>query len=297
MLPFLQQAIQARKLLIYSGDGARHPMNAAELINSTSKTLDGGPITVFDASSYGGEALMETLKASEKRLISYAVDLGTNVTTALDSAEQQVRDLRYARGILTSRYAQQSTRTYTIRNVDQKAKTLIIEHPVRRDFKLVGGKPMETSATAYRFEVKLAPGATEKFPVVEEHEYSQTLSLTNLDSATIFRHMQNRALSEAGRKQLEKLAAIKKAMEDTQSTLRQNEAEIQNLTRDQDRLRRNIESLNQVAGQQNQVQSYARTLAEREAKLAALRDREAKLNAQRVTLEREANTLMAAMEF
>jgi hypothetical protein len=58
LLPFLQQNIDARKLLIYSGGASEHPTNAAELTNSTGKTLDGGPITVYDGGAYGGEALM-----------------------------------------------------------------------------------------------------------------------------------------------------------------------------------------------------------------------------------------------
>src|ERR1039457_6298929 len=82
MLPFLQQTIEGRKLLIYSDHSSQHPTNAAELTNSSGKTLDGGPITVYDAGAYAGEALMETLKASDKRLISYAVDLGTRITEA-----------------------------------------------------------------------------------------------------------------------------------------------------------------------------------------------------------------------
>ena len=45
-----------------------------------------GPITVYDGGAYGGEALMETLKATDKRLISYAVDLGTRITTQFDSS-------------------------------------------------------------------------------------------------------------------------------------------------------------------------------------------------------------------
>jgi len=43
MFPFVQQQIGARKLLIYSESYGEHPMNAAELTNSTGKTLDGGP--------------------------------------------------------------------------------------------------------------------------------------------------------------------------------------------------------------------------------------------------------------
>jgi hypothetical protein len=62
MLPFLQQKIAARKLLIYSESYGENPMSAAELTNNTGKTLDGGPLTVFDGASYGGEALMNTVK-------------------------------------------------------------------------------------------------------------------------------------------------------------------------------------------------------------------------------------------
>jgi hypothetical protein len=109
MLPFLQQPIGARKLLIYSENYGEHPMNAAELNNSTSKTLDGGPITVFDAASYAGEALMTTLKAGDKRLISYSVDLGTRVTTLLDLGRELVREIHINRGTLTARLALDET--------------------------------------------------------------------------------------------------------------------------------------------------------------------------------------------
>src|ERR1019366_2773026 len=93
MLPFLQQTIEGRKLLIYSDHRSQHPTNAAELTNSSGKTLDGGPITVYDAGAYAGEALMETLKASDKRLISYAVDLGTRITEAFGSKAAIMREI------------------------------------------------------------------------------------------------------------------------------------------------------------------------------------------------------------
>jgi hypothetical protein len=98
MLPFLQQKVNTRKLLIYMESFGLHPMNAAEIANSTGKTLDGGPITVYDANTYAGEALVETLKAGDKRLITYGVDLGARVTTAFDSSRANVREIHFARG-------------------------------------------------------------------------------------------------------------------------------------------------------------------------------------------------------
>ena len=65
----------------------------------------------------------------------------------------------------------------------------------------------------------------------------------------------------------------------------------------QDRLRQNINSLNQVSGQQQQVQSYAKQLADQENKLAALRDRAAELHRKRAALEAELNSTIEKMEF
>src|SRR5208283_1129330 len=100
MLPFLQENIESRKLLIWSDRSSEHPTNAAELTNTTGKVLDGGPVTVYDGGAYGGEALMETLKAGDKRLVSYAVDLGTRITEAFGTGTAVVREIRAKHGVI-----------------------------------------------------------------------------------------------------------------------------------------------------------------------------------------------------
>gem|GEM_PF-6365986 len=56
-----------------------------EIQNTSGQTLDGGPVTIFEGGAYGGEALMETLKAGDKRLIGYGVDTAVRMATKLDS--------------------------------------------------------------------------------------------------------------------------------------------------------------------------------------------------------------------
>jgi hypothetical protein len=297
MLPFLQQKIAARKLLIYSDLRSQNPMNAVELTNDVGKTLDGGPVTVYETSAYAGESLMETLKASDKRLVSYAIDLGTRVTTQFDSTSNIVREIHFRRGILTARQAMQETRTYTIRNVDQRPKVLILEHPARPGFQLVNLKPAETTAVAYRFEIKLAAGAVEKFPVTEERVFDSTYAIANLTPDVLASYVQNKALGEAGRLQLEKIAQQKRLIAEADGSITRTEREISDMTNDQSRLRQNIDSLNRVAGQQEQVQQYARQLAAQETQLAAARDRQAGLRKKRAALESDLNALIEKMEF
>jgi hypothetical protein len=297
MLPFLQQKIGARKLLVYSESYGLNPRDAAEITNNTGKTLDGGPITVYDAGNYAGEALVETLPMSDKRLISYGVDLGTRVTTAFDSSQNVVREIHFRRGVLTSRVAAQETKTYTVKNVDAKAKTLVIEHAQRPGYTLLERKPSETTANAYRFEVKLAASATDTFPVREERVYDQTTSVSSMTPDILATFVRNKALNDAARRQLDQIAQKKSEVAANEAALRQTESDLTSLTQDETRLRSNIESLNRVSGQQDQVQQYARQLAAAETKLAALRDTQSDLRRKGAALQSELNALMEKIEF
>jgi len=66
---------------------------------------------------------------------------------------------------------------------------------------------------------------------------------------------------------------------------------------DQDRVRKNIQSLNQVSGQQDQVQKYAGQLATQEAALASSRDKLSDLRKQQATDESRLNTLIEKLDF
>ncbi|MBV9770237.1 MAG: hypothetical protein JOZ32_11750, partial [Bryobacterales bacterium] len=286
-----------RKLLIYSESYGEHPMNAAELNNSTAKTLDGGPITVFDAASYAGEALMTTFKARDKRLISYAVDLGTRVTTQFDASRDVVREIHLNRGVLTARLAVDETKTYTVRNIDEKPKTLIIEQPERPGYKLIGQTPTETTANTYRFEVKLSPNATVKFPVAEERVYETTTSLSNLTPDVLLTYIQNKALSDSARRQLQQILTAKREISDFDNQIKQIESDLGTIVTDQNRIRENIDSLNKVSGQQDQVQKYASQLATQESEFARSRDKLSDLKKQKASAESKLNGLIEALDF
>ena len=298
MLPFLQQKIAARKLIIYSDQTRPNPFSAAELTNNTGKTLDGGPITVYDANTYAGEALVETFKNADKRFISYGVDLGTRVSTNLNSRTDNIRELHARNGLIVTRSAVVQTRTYTALNVDARAKTLIIEHPIRGGFTLIDTpKPSETAEDVYRFEVKLAANGKAELPVMEENVYDQQIQVSSLNSGSLLVYLRNKAISAIGRRQLQQLADLKTKIEATDADKQSVAGQIANVTRDEQRNRENISSLSQVSGQQQTVQDYARKLADQETQIAGLRDREAALDQQKSTLQEQLNDLIGKLDF
>jgi hypothetical protein len=297
MLPFLQQPIEARKLLIFSDHSSTHPTDAAELVNNSGKTLDGGPITIYDGGVYGGEALMETLKAGDRRLISYAVDLGTRITEAFGSKQAVVREIHLNRGILTTRVAAEETRTYTVKNVDQKAKSLIIEHPIRPEYALLNREATRKTPQAYRFEIQLAPGATQEFPVQEERVYSESTQVSNLTPDILVTYIANRSLTTTQRAELQQISDQKRQVSENATALQDAARQIQDATNDESRIRQNISSLNSVSGQQQLVQTYARQLDAAEQRLASLRDRQAELQKRKASLEGTLNHLMETLNF
>ena len=297
MLPFLQQRIAARKILIYTEDYGQNPMSAAELTNNTGKTLDGGPITVFEGDSYGGEALMTTVKNADKRLISYAVDLGTRIGSDEDSGKERIIEVHANRGVITTKSAQRETTTYTIRNVDAKPKTLIIERPIEENQKVISPKPVESTATAHRFEVKLAPSATTKFEVVEEGSDSSTIVVSNVTSEVLVACTSQKAISDAGRRALQQIVDQKAKIAAIDASIRQTHSEMDEITQAENRLRQNIQTLNSVSGQRDQVQTWSQQLASEEVQYAKLRDQAADLDKQKAGLQNSLNDVIDKLEF
>ena len=273
MLPFVQQEISARKLLIYTERSQReNPLNSAELTNSTGKTLDGGPLSVYDGGVYAGEALVNTFKAGDKRLLSYASDLGTRVVEEENSAPNVLREVKATGGVVTVRQTREATKTYNISNVDRKVKTLVIEHGIRYNHKLIALKPTEQTKTHYRFEVKLTGDAAQSLVVKEEETMVESNHLGSVSDEQIGIWILSNRLSPEAKQTLGAIAVLRRQITESNNTIRNLTAQTTEATSDQQRVRQNLSSLNSVAGQQERVQKYASDLASLDGKIVTLRD-------------------------
>jgi hypothetical protein len=297
MLPFLKDRVAARKLLIYSERDGEHPVNAAEVANDTQKTLDGGPITVYDGGAYAGEALFETVKTGDKRLIGYAVDYGTRVTSAFGSGDKSIREIHAQNGLLLLRSALLETRTYSIKNVDARAKTLIVQQEGVHDYSVLSPQPIERTATAYRFEVKLPANGSQTLKVEQERVLFEQTVVTDATPNFLLTIVQNKQLSAAGRQKLEAIVDLKRQVAKAGEDLNATKALIGDLNDDQTRLRQNIDSLNRVKGEEEQVRKYSGDLANNEGQLAKLRDQSRDISTRKSGLETQLRGAIEHLNF
>jgi hypothetical protein len=172
LLPIVGKDVEGKRVSIYNeGTQPRSPLLGLRLKNTSGLHLMQGPVTVFEGSTYAGDARIADLQPNEERLISYAVDLGTEVKPEVASDSGRLTHLKAVKGILYATTKLRETKTYTVRNRNLQDRLVLIELPVRNEFKLVGkDRPAETARDVYRFELNVPAGKTATPAVSEERD-------------------------------------------------------------------------------------------------------------------------------
>jgi hypothetical protein len=178
LVPILNHDVAAERVSLWNSRALNgRPLRSLWLTNASGATLDGGSFSVLDGGAFAGEGLVEAMKPGEKRLLSYAVDLGVQVEARNGDEERTVSRIVIARGVLDQRSDRLARRIYTIRNNDTADRRVVIEHPIRSGWKLASTTtPAETSTDAYRFVVTVPAKKTETFTVAERADRRPDLS-------------------------------------------------------------------------------------------------------------------------
>ena len=80
LLPIVGKDIEGSRVSIYNpAVQAKHPLLGLKFKNTSGSHLSQGPITVYEGSTYAGDARLLDTPPKDERLIAYAVDLATEV--------------------------------------------------------------------------------------------------------------------------------------------------------------------------------------------------------------------------
>jgi hypothetical protein len=251
LLPIVNKEVDATRLSIYNpAVHPKFPMLGLKLKNSSGLHLMQGPITVFEGSTYAGDARINDLPPNDDRLISYAVDLGTEVEAKSHRAPDRLIAVRIERGLIIKTDKIREERTYTATNRSGQERTLWIEHPYRADFELVSKEqPVERTQEVRRFEMKLPAEAKKSvsMTVIEEKDLSQSIAISNTNDDTIRFFMNNTIPTPEVKQALAKALEFKAAMVKVQQSLGDVNQQLKIITDDQTRLRANLREMPQSA--------------------------------------------------
>ena len=247
MLPIVGRDIEGAKVSIYNqGTHPKFPLLGLKFKNTSGMNLMQGPITVFENNTYAGDSRILDLQPNEERLLSYAIDLGTEVEAINPTNTGKVTKVKVNKGILYTTSLVHEGKTYKAKNRSQTDRLLIVEHPYRPEFHLVSSqKPSEQARDVYRFEVKVPAGKNGELEVAEERDVVSTVQLTNSDDQTIRQFLTMPVTSEKVKAALQKAIELRTTWAKTQQDLAQVQKQLKDITDDQGRLRANMKELPQ----------------------------------------------------
>jgi hypothetical protein len=284
LLPILQAEIDGEKVAVHTVTGRPepHPRLAFRLKNSSGLTLDGGAVTVIDANAFAGEGLVETVQPGESRLIAYAIDQGTGVSVRKGGHQRSERVV-VNNGSLFLYSKELAETVYQIRNNNDAARTLLLEHPIRAGWKLTSSPPEETSANFHRFRIEVKPKSTAEFAVQEERPLESVHAVSDVTDNQLAVWVGARSIDAQTEKSLREAAGRLAAIKALEQKIAALEAERKGIFADQERLRENLQRLGQNPDEAGLRQRYVKQLDTQENRIAAIKADREKLAAERET--------------
>jgi hypothetical protein len=239
---------------------------------------------------------MEPLKAGEKRLLSYALDLGITIDSKGENVPTRITKVRIANGLVIQEVEERQNRTYTARNEDTEPRTLVLEHPARAGWTIGGDlKPAETTTAWHRFRVPIPAKTTATFTVEEVRPTSAQYQISTISDDQIALLVREKAITPAVEASLREVLKRKAEIARVADQISTRESEVSQISRDQDRVRENMKSLKGSGEERQLLQRYVKQLDEQENRLDVLRKELAGLTAQRQKAQDELSRFIESL--
>ena len=296
LVPILQARIDAEKVSVWNPSQSA-VLRALWLENTSALTLDGGSFNVLEGDAFAGEGLMDAIKPGEKRLLSYAADLGVLVEAKQKTENQRVTKVFISHGLMTQSTQEREENVYAIRNRDTSSRAVVIEHPARPGWKLAADeKPAESSASFHRFRLTVDPKKTETLVVKEYRPITNNYQLANVTDEQIKFFLAAKMINPEIDKALRKVIAQKNNIAALEAEVGSRKAKISGISEDQQRVRENMKALKGSAEEKLLVARYVRELNEQEDRVQSLHKEVADLQQKRDAAQQALNDMIEGLQ-
>ena len=299
MVPILNARVSAERVSIWNRTpGSGRPLRAVWLTNASGLTLDGGTLSVIDANAFAGEGLVDPLKPSEKRLVSYGADLGVMVDAREDESSGRYTRLIAREGVVIAEQEDRTRWLYRVRNEDATPRTLVIEHPVRQGWTILPDPaPAETTASTARFRLPVASRSEATLRVSERRVYESRLAIGQLDDRVIASFSQRGVPEEELRRVLQPVIDARSQLATVERQLSGLTTQVTTIASDQQRIRENIQALGTSKQERSLRDRYTRELTTQEDRLTDLQGQIEKVSAERERRQAELSRVTQQLAF
>jgi hypothetical protein len=298
LVPIVQAHVDTEKVSLWNTSlGSARPLRALWLTNSSPLTLDSGSFSVLEGEAFAGEGLTDAIKPGEKRLLSYAADLGLRINRLATTDPQRVTHVRIEHGVMIQTSELREVTTYTVHDDDATPRTVLIEHPLLNGWIISTDtpKPDETTSSSYRFKVPVNAKDSATLVVRESKPVATNYQIGGIDQDQLKLFIGQKSINPeveaAFRKIIDQKAKVA-ALED-ESTKRDDESKA--IYDDQQRIRENLKALKGSPEERALTQRYTKQLDDQENRLQALERESADLEKQHDEAQAELDKMIDSL--
>jgi hypothetical protein len=300
LIPILRQRLAGERVSFWSERERRgeRPLAALRLRNTSTLTLEAGPVTVLDGDIYAGEAQLDRLRPGEERLVAYATDLATLVETRIEEGRQPAFLVRVKEGVFEAHFHRARTTIYALTNQSDKPRVLYLEQPrsPHWDLDVAGPRPVLEERDAWRFRVELAPKSSVELPVTQRLALMEAWVLSSLTAANLRAFEKQGLLDATSRAGLERILAIRARIQALEERSAAAEREAAEIAADQGRLRENVKAVGDRRDARELVTRWLARAGAQETRIAALREERRQSETEREALREEVDGVVRGLE-
>lgn len=289
-LPFFDGDANVERVSVSQRSGSdQHPISAVRIANGSDVSLPGGIVTVYEEDvGFVGDAEFAGAAPGEERILPYALDTKVRVARSVES-DSAIESARASEGFLVVDYGHVQKTAYKVEGDRNASRTLLIEHPanpgwsVQSDAKVLG-----RDGDLVRLEAEIAAGQTATIFVTETSLEAQRWSILDAPEQVVLDLLAiGDGIDPKLREPLGRILDVRGRAAQLESSIQQIDARIERIRIDQDRVRNNLNSVDQNG---ELGRTYVERLRSQEVEIATLEtDRanaESGLNEARAELSR-----------
>ena len=298
LVPILQTNFEGKRVAVYNESVRdKNPMSSLLIKNTTGLTLEGGPVTVMEEENYVGEAMLNTLKPDEEKLVPFSVELGCTISYDKQSNSQAYHCIRIASGYLYLDYYVIENKKYLVHNKTKKDIDLFLEHRFNHGWELVDTpKPYETTENYYRFRFDAPADKVTAFEVKEKNKLYESYYIRNISTDLLAYWSSSGYIDWKTKGKIEELLKLSGEISQLENQVEELDEEKDEIFEDQERLRENLKALGESADERKLKERYVKEFSTGEDRLKAIKKEIKELNDRKNKLEEKLNKAINNIE-
>jgi hypothetical protein len=271
-----------------------HPYRAVMFENNTGFSLEKGPVAIFAGGTFVGEAFLERMEQSSTTFLTYSIDGKVAMSPTSRNSQEGMRLLKIIDGMIVSEVLEVSSSIYKIDNRHAEDVVAYVKTPKKFGWKL-RSKPDGTVELPDSFVVPVNVTKGDKVdlkidwvkPVVRRVAIDTSLSTNVLKL-----YLKSGKATPSVQKSLDKIIKLKARIGDIDEDHARFQKQHYEATRDQNRVRDNLNLLRKSPGNAGLRSELTKKLAKLEADLGKLSGKIVKLSEEKATLNQQIKTII-----